>query len=62
METRTYKYNNPHIQQMSDSIYKSKYGYFLIVGDKWVFTPIEQNFDVDKLMNVIDILKRLNEH
>lgn len=52
------------LADISDKIYKSKYGYFIFKDDvrKWIFTPLEKELDTDDLLNVIDILNNLNEY
>ncbi len=49
---------------ISNKIYKSRYGYFLLQEDpkRWVFTPLEKEFDTDDLLNIMDILRNLNEN
>ena len=47
---------------MSEHIYKSVYGYFILRNNKWMFTPLEKEFDTDDLMNISDILRNLNEN
>ncbi len=44
-----WKCNGPHLEQMSDSIYKSIHGYFLIKNDRWIFTPVDKEFDLEDL-------------
>lgn len=56
-----WKCNGPHLEPMSDSIYKSIHGYFLIKNERWVFTPLDKEFDVDTLFPIIDTLRNLNE-
>jgi hypothetical protein len=52
------------LADISNKIYKSRYGYFLLQEDpkRWVFTPLEKEFDTDDLLNIIDILRNLNEN
>jgi hypothetical protein len=51
-----------NLLQMSEHIYKSVYGYFILRNNKWMFTPLEKEFDTDDLMNISDILRNLNEN
>jgi len=51
-----------NLLQMSEHIYKSIYGYFILRNNKWMFTPLEKEFDTDDLMNISDILRNLNEN
>jgi hypothetical protein len=53
-----------HISSISDTVYRSEYGYFMFINDKrqWIFTPIEKDFDIDTLMDITDILRNLNEN
>jgi hypothetical protein len=52
------------LADISDKIYKSRYGYFMLQenSNKWTFTPTEQEFDSDDLLIILDILKNLNQH
>jgi hypothetical protein len=50
-----------NLERMSDSIYKSIHGYFIIKNDSWIFTPLDKEFDVDTLFSIIDTLRNLNE-
>lgn len=51
-----------NLLQISEHIYKSVYGYFILRNNKWMFTPLEKEFDTDDLMNISDILRNLNEN
>jgi hypothetical protein len=51
-----------NLLQISEHIYKSIYGYFILRNNKWMFTPLEKEFDTDDLMNISDILRNLNEN
>ena len=37
------------LADVSDKIYKSRYGYFIFQEEskKWIFTPLEKEFDTD---------------
>lgn len=52
------------LADISDKIYKSKYGYFIYQDNhkKWIFTPLEKEFNTDDLLNIMDILRNLNEN
>jgi hypothetical protein len=50
-----------NLLQMSENIYKSVYGYFILRNDSWIFTPVDKEFDVDTLFSIIDTLRNLNE-
>jgi hypothetical protein len=52
------------LADISDKIYKSKYGYFIYQDNykKWIFTPLEKELDTDDLLNIMDILRNLNEN
>ena len=52
------------LADISDKIYKSRYGYFIFQEEskKWIFTPLEKEFDTDDLLSIMDILRNLNEH
>jgi hypothetical protein len=52
------------LADVSDKIYKSRYGYFILQenSNKWIFTPIEQEFDTNDLLAILDILRNLNEN
>jgi len=58
-----WKCNGPHIFVLTDNIHKCEYGYFILRenSNEWIFTPIEQDFDVYALMLVSDTLRNLNE-
>jgi hypothetical protein len=57
-----WKCNGPHLERMSDSIYKSEHGYFIKKDRQWwTFTPTEKEFDVDTLFYIIDTLRNFNE-
>lgn len=51
------------LADVSDKIYKSRYGYFILQEEnrKWIFTPLEKEFDTDDLLTIMDILRNLNE-
>lgn len=57
-----WKCNGPHLLPMSNSIYESIYGYFILKHDKWMFTPLEKEFYTDDLMIIADTLRNLNEN
>ena len=57
-----WKCNGPHLLPMSDGIYESIYGYFMLKNNRWTFTPLEKEFDTDDLMMVADTLRNLNEN
>jgi hypothetical protein len=52
------------LSYISNKIYKSQYGYFIFKDDgkKWIFTSLEKEFDTNDLLNIMDILRNLNEH
>ena len=52
------------LADISDKIYKSHYGYFMLQENtnKWIFTPIEQEFDTNDLLAILDILRSLNKN
>jgi hypothetical protein len=52
------------LADISDKIYKSRYGYFMLQENtnKWIFTPIEQEFDTNDLLAILDILRSLNKN
>ena len=52
------------LADISDKIYKSKYGYFIFENDRkeWIFTPLEKEFNTNDLLNIMDILRNLNEN
>ena len=54
--------NGPHLLSMSNSIYESIYGYFILKNNLWKFTPLEKEFDIDDLMTIMDTLRNLNEN
>ena len=55
--------NSIDLESISDIFYRSKYGYFMKnESGIWVFLPIEIEFDLELLMNIIDILRNLNEN
>jgi hypothetical protein len=58
-----WKCNGPHIFTITDNIRKCDYGYFILHenSSEWIFSPIEQDFDVYALMLVSDTLRNLNE-
>ena len=57
-----WKCNGPHLQYVSDIIYKSEHGYFISGNDRvWRFAPFEKEFDTDTLLSIMDTLRNLNE-
>lgn len=52
------------LADISDKIYKSRYGYFILQEEskQWIFTPLEKEFNTDDILNIMDILRKLNEH
>ena len=57
--------NNFELQTVSKNIYKNNYGYFMFdkkTNSKWIFTPLEKQFDTDDLFAIMDILRNLNEN
>jgi len=52
------------LDDISNKIYKSKYGYFIFRDDTrtWIFTPLEKEFDSGDLLNIMNILNNLNEN
>lgn len=50
-----------HLEKLSDKIYRSNYGYFVYRETEWLFIPLEKEFNVDRLMNISDTLRNLNE-
>jgi len=57
-----WKCNGPHLEKVSNFLYKSIHGYFMLNQSKeWIFTPIEKEFDSDLLLDIMDTLKNLNE-
>jgi hypothetical protein len=57
-----WKCNGSHLLPMSDSIYESIYGYFILKYNKWIFTPLEKEFDTNDLMIIMDTLRNLNNN
>jgi hypothetical protein len=57
-----WKCNGPHLLPMSDSIYESIYGYFILKNNRWIFTPLEKEFYTDDLMIIADTLRNLNQN
>jgi len=57
-----WKCNGPHLLPMSDSIYESIYGYFILKNNRWKFSPVEKELDADDLMIIADTLRNLNEN
>jgi predicted DNA-binding protein (MmcQ/YjbR family) len=55
------EYHNTNLEKLSEKIYKSNYGYF-INKDKWIFIPLEKEFDANDLMIIADTLRNLNEN
>jgi len=54
--------NVPHLLPMSDSIYESIYGYFILRNNIWIFTPLDKEFDVNDLTTIADTLRSLNKN
>lgn len=54
--------NVPHLLPMSDSIYESIYGYFILRNNIWIFTPLDKEFDVNDLTTIVDTLRSLNKN
>lgn len=58
-----WKCNGPHLDWISDSVYKSEHGYFMLnQSGEWIFTPIEKEFDTDILLGIMDTLRNFNEN
>lgn len=58
-----WKCNGPHLDKISEKLYKTEYGYFLYKNDaRWVFLPYEKEFDTDNLLSIMDTLRNLNEN
>jgi hypothetical protein len=57
-----WKCNGPHLERISDSVYKSEHGYFMRrESGQWIFTPIEKEFDSYTLLGIVDTLWNFNE-
>lgn len=56
-----WKCNGPHLSPISDSIYQSVYGYFMLRNHRWIFTPLEKEFTDDDLIDIAETLVNLNE-
>jgi hypothetical protein len=57
-----WKCNGPHLEMISNSVYKSEHGYFMLrQSGEWILTPVEKEFDTDTLLGIMDTLKNLNE-
>jgi len=56
-----WKCNGPHLFPMSDSIYESVHGYFILNNHKWKFIPLEKEFTDDELLDIAETLINLNE-
>ena len=57
-----WKCNGPHLERISDSVYKSEHGYFMKrESGEWIFTPVEKEFDTDILLSIMDTLRNFNE-
>ena len=52
------------LADISDKIYKSRYGYFILQEQtkQWIFTPLEKEFDSNDLLAIMDILRNLNNN
>ena len=57
-----WKCNGPHLEPISDKMYRSIHGYFIFKGHEWVFMPIEAELNTDDLLSITDTLRNLNEH
>jgi len=56
-----WKCNGPHLLPISNSIYKSVDGYFMLRNHRWTFTPLEKEFTDNDLIDIAETLVSLNE-
>jgi hypothetical protein len=53
-----WKCNGPHLEKLNENLYKTINGYFMF-ENKWVFVPLEKEFDQKELTDIIDTLNFL---
>lgn len=57
-----WKCNGPHLDRVSDVIYKSEDGYFMTnTLNEWVWLPHDKEYHFDNLLRIMDTLQNLNE-
>ena len=59
-----WKCNGPHLEKSWDGLYNSSDGYFLYSQSlqKYQFIPYEKEYDEDRLLNIADTLRILNDN